>query len=260
MKLIFSGIGAIILGLTGKFVLFGTNSPLALVVAGIVFIVIGIVLELTNKNILKKINDDCSFLRGQAENKDILSETYTITISLDSTISNKNVEYEIYLNGKSIGLLKEGISLTDSTSIKRNFITSFYSKQTFAFEIQNNKNIELIFNPTDKNHVRIISGAVIAPVSKIYNGYILENGVTLINTKAKKVKLKIGLTVFFGLLTLICIIMIIHALLTNSFTEIYSQIPTIIFDTTLFIILCIILNNTIQFNKMIKNIENLLKH
>ena len=43
MKLIISGVVLIILGLTGKFALIGTNSPLALVAAGAVLIIVGII-------------------------------------------------------------------------------------------------------------------------------------------------------------------------------------------------------------------------
>jgi uncharacterized membrane protein YfcA len=43
MRWIGSGILSIILGLTGKFALVGTNSPLALVAVGVVLIIIGIV-------------------------------------------------------------------------------------------------------------------------------------------------------------------------------------------------------------------------
>ena len=50
MRWIISGIGAIILGLAGKFALVGTNSPLALVGVGILLILTGIV-----RIILKKM-------------------------------------------------------------------------------------------------------------------------------------------------------------------------------------------------------------
>jgi hypothetical protein len=155
-------IGLIIGGLSGEMVLRGTNSSLALVVVGFLWLAYDIhriIVYTKNKKNLAEVPQ----LFADIQKNEILVEPCTITLSRDSKFAGAFNSYEYFLNGTSIGKLKNGGSLSITTTYKKNIISCPEFPKNFIFEIQGNEPVQLHFKmlvDKDGQNIEIISGAV----------------------------------------------------------------------------------------------------
>jgi hypothetical protein len=155
-------IGLIIGGLSGEMVLRGTNSSLALVAVGFLWLAYDIyrIVIYTKK---KKNSVEYPQLIADIQKSEILAKPCNITLSRDSNFVGALNSYEYFLNGTSIGRLKNGSSLSVTTTYKKNIISCPEFSKNFIFEIQGNDPVQLHFKMlADKNgqNIEIVSGAV----------------------------------------------------------------------------------------------------
>ncbi|MDR1618690.1 MAG: hypothetical protein LBS06_06540 [Treponema sp.] len=161
MGWIISGILAIVLGASGRFVLIGTSSTAALVVAGVVMIIIGIVRMVRGGGNAKKLKEQSAALLDEIKNSEPLGEPCTVTLSRDSSFVSMAADFEIFLNGESMGMLKNGKTLTAATASKKNFISSPQFPGLFVFEVQDSKNVNLKFKLIGNQHIEMVSGGLV---------------------------------------------------------------------------------------------------
>jgi hypothetical protein len=155
-------IGLIIGGLSGKMVLRGTDSSLALVAVGFLWLVYDIyrIAVYTKK---KKNSMEFPQLITDIQKSEILGEPCNITLLRDSNFVGAFNTYEYFLNGTSIGRLKNGGSLSFTTTHKKNVISCPEFPKNFIFEIQGDDPVQLHFKmlaDKDRQNIEIVSGAV----------------------------------------------------------------------------------------------------
>jgi uncharacterized membrane protein YfcA len=118
---LFVSIGLIIGGLSGQFVLRGTESSTALVVVGCLFLIWDIYsLATHNKKkqaaLDKKKEEAASF----AENNERLEAPATLTLIRKSSMVGMALTVEVFLNGEHVAALKNGQSAQIPVAMKRN--------------------------------------------------------------------------------------------------------------------------------------------
>ena len=154
-------VGLIIGGLSGEMVLRGTNSSSALVVFGFLWLAYDIycIVVYTRK---KKNLADLPQLIADVQKGEILTEPCAITLSRDSSFVGALKSYEFFLNGASIGRLKNGASLSFTTTYKKNVINCPELPNNFMFEIQGSEPVRLHFKiraDDEGQNIRGVSGA-----------------------------------------------------------------------------------------------------
>jgi hypothetical protein len=155
-------IGLIIGGLSGKLVLRGTRSSPALVGFGclwLIYDICNIVVYIKKKKNLTEILES----NADIQKSEILPEPCNITLSRDSKFLGAFNRYEYFLNGTSMGKLKNGGSLSITTTYKKNVISCPDYPNDFIFEIQGNDPVLLhfkILTGKDGQNIEIVSGAV----------------------------------------------------------------------------------------------------
>jgi hypothetical protein len=158
----FLSIGLIIGGLSGKMVLRGTDSSLALAGVGFLWLVYDIYRIVIY---VKKGKNSAEFpqLIAGIQKSEIFDEPCSITLSRDSNFVGALNSYEFFLNGASIGRLKNGSSLSFTTVYKKNVISCPMLPKNFIFEIQGGVPVQLHFKmlaDKDGQNIEIVSGAV----------------------------------------------------------------------------------------------------
>jgi len=119
-------------GLSGEFVLRGTNSSTALVVAGILFLIWDIISIAThNKSGKKKQEYEQLVADGLLESVP-LDPPATIRVVRESSIVGAIVNYNVYLNHEFIGKLSNGKNMDILTTVSHNIIT-VYDHNDMAF-------------------------------------------------------------------------------------------------------------------------------
>ena len=162
---ILSGIAAILGGSSGRFVLRGTNSTSALIIAGVVMIIIGIIQMATKgskKPAVEPTKVQTDTLLAEIKNSVPLAEPVTITLLREPNEKGfYSFDYDIILNGDSVGKLKNGESISFTTTYKKNLITSTDFSEVFIFETGEDKIINLKFEQVDNNHIKMVSGGTV---------------------------------------------------------------------------------------------------
>ena len=88
-----------------------------------------------------------------------LNKPCAITINRTSSVVAAVVNYEMYLNGNQIGLLKNGGNVSVTTNIKNNVIGCPVAQYLVQFEIQENMDLKLIFKHGKNANITVSAGA-----------------------------------------------------------------------------------------------------
>lgn len=143
-------------GLSGQFVLIGTNSSSALVIFGIGMLIYDIYQIISYKKIKKEEEEILKNLKENAS----LEIPCNITLTRD--FSPPIMGFPIFLNGTQVGKLKNKSTLSITTNYKKNLIYSpFLPKNKFYFEVEEGKDAQLhLTKPKgkEKKCFEIISG------------------------------------------------------------------------------------------------------
>ena len=151
----------IIGGLSGQWVLRGTNSGPALAVFGalwLVYDIYSIVTYLKRKDGAGSLPAQLSELQVNSK----LDDPCTITITRDSNIVGSAVKHAIYVNETYIGDLKNGGSITAETQYKVNIVTSQNLPGKLIFEASGHEPVNLRFLAVadkKRQNLEIVSGA-----------------------------------------------------------------------------------------------------
>jgi hypothetical protein len=93
------------------------------------------------------------------KNNESLNKPCTIIINRKSSAVAAVLNYEMYLNGSKIGLLKNGGHLSITTNIKNNIIGCPIAQYLIQFEIQENMELKSIFKHHKNSNITVSSGA-----------------------------------------------------------------------------------------------------
>lgn len=150
-------LGLIFGGLSGQFVLRGTNSSTALVIAGVGFLIYDIYRLFSYQ---KTKAEEGEILENLKKNFPLESPC---NIILTRDFSPPIVGFPIFLNGIQVGKLKNKSTLSITTNYKKNIIyTPFCPINKFYFEVEEGKGAQLhLIKPKgkEKKCFEIISGA-----------------------------------------------------------------------------------------------------
>ena len=149
MSYIIWGVLLVIAGASGRFVLRGTNSSAALIGFGFVMVIVGIVTTLINQKKKNANQEQMNALNQQIESgSPPLPNPCQIIIHREKSMVGAAANYEIFLNGASAGLLKNGETLSLYTNYHNNVLNSPMLKGSFEFLAEPNGIINIRFNRT----------------------------------------------------------------------------------------------------------------
>lgn len=190
-------------------VLRGTNSSLALVVFGFLWLAYDIYRIVAYIKKRKNLAEFPQLIADIQENE-ILAEPCTITLSRKSSFIGALNSYEYFLNGISMGKLKNGGSLSITTTYKKNVISCPEFPKNFTFEIQGNDPVKLRFRmiiDKDEQNVEIVSGAVKTDLIDDTKEKQSENVQNKVNQKKRANVPTIIISIIWMILIIICFVL-----------------------------------------------------
>lgn len=130
-------------------------SPIGFVVVGLGFIMWG---RFNKKHQPIDIMAKTKELLNENVNNEVLKNNISININRKSSVVAAVVNFDFYLNGNSIGMLKNGGNIIVSTSVKKNIISSPTAQYLIQFEIIDNNNINVLYKYKDQKNISINIG------------------------------------------------------------------------------------------------------
>ena len=143
------GIILIIAGASGSFVLRGTNSSSGLVIVGFIIAGLGAFQVFAGQKKKEKNASDMQQLSSQMQNTSPpLPAPCQINVYRESSMVGAAMNFDLFLNGESVGQLRNGKNLQFFASYQNNIITSPMLNVPFEFTAYPNGVLNLKFSRT----------------------------------------------------------------------------------------------------------------